>query len=89
MLIYMGFALSIFPLLAVIGMVYKRYKEPDTPRPFKVPFFPVVPLVYIILTVLIMTATLITKTVPSLIALGVVALGIIIFYIWQRFLKAE
>jgi APA family basic amino acid/polyamine antiporter len=87
MLIYMGFALSIFPLMAVIGMVYMRYKEPDAVRPFRVPFFPAVPFVYIILTILIIIATLITKTIPALFAIGMVTIGVIIFFVWKYFVR--
>lgn len=87
MLIYMGFALSIFPFLAVLGMVYWRYKNPEIHRPFKVPLFPVVPIIYLVLSCGIMTTTLITKTIPSLFALGVTTAGIGVFFLWQRFLK--
>ena len=87
MLIYMGFALSIFPFLAVLGMVYGRYKNPEIHRPFKVPLFPVVPIIYLVLSFCIMLTTLITKTLPSLFALGVVAVGIGMFFLWQRFRK--
>ncbi len=66
MLIYVGFALSIFPFLAVCGMIYWRYKHPEFIRPFKVPLFPLVPIIYLALSCSIMVATLITKTIPSL-----------------------
>jgi APA family basic amino acid/polyamine antiporter len=85
----MGFALSIFPFLAVLGMVYWRYKNPGFNRPFKVPLFPVVPIIYLLLSCCIMVTTLITETVPSLFALGVVAAGVGIFFLWQRFLNKE
>jgi APA family basic amino acid/polyamine antiporter len=92
MLIYMGFALSIFPLMAVIGMVYLRYARPDIPRPFKVPFFPLVPLIFILLTIIILVATFILTTFyyqsynkfASLTALGVVSAGILVYYIWRK-----
>lgn len=94
MLIYMGFALSIFPLMAVIGMVYLRYTRPDIPRPFKVPMFPVVPLIFIILTITILVTTFILTTFyyqsynkfASLTALGVVCVGILVYYIWRKML---
>jgi APA family basic amino acid/polyamine antiporter len=89
MLIYMGFALSIFPFLAVLGMVYWRYKNPDIHRPFKVPIFPIVPIIYLALSGCIMVTTLITNIIPSLFALGVLAVGIGIFFLWQRFLHKE
>jgi basic amino acid/polyamine antiporter, APA family len=89
MLIYMGFALSIFPLMAVIGMTYTRLKKPDLARPFKVPLFPVVPLIYIILTCGIIITTLIEKTVPSLFAIGVVGVGVIIYVIRKNFVNCS
>lgn len=87
MLIYMGFALSIFPFLAVLGMVYWRYKHPAIKRPFKAPFFPLVPAIYLTLSFVMMLTTLITNTIPSLFALGVVGIGTVIFFLWKRFLK--
>jgi APA family basic amino acid/polyamine antiporter len=89
MLIYMGFALSIFPFLAVLGMVYSRYKYPEIHRPFKVPLYPVVPVIYLVLSSCIMVTTLITETLPSLFALGVVAVGIGIFILWQRLIRGN
>jgi basic amino acid/polyamine antiporter, APA family len=87
MLIYMGFALSIFPLMTVIGMVYTRIRKPDLVRPFKVPLFPVLPLIYIILMTGVIITTLIEKTVPSLFALGVVLVGVVIFFIRSKVVK--
>ncbi len=91
LLIYMGFALSIFPLLSVIGLIYLRIKQPDLPRPYKVPFFPIVPLIFIILTLGMMIASLIVieKLAPSLFAVAIVVLGIPIFYLWKHFTKQK
>lgn len=87
MLIYMGFALSIFPLMTVIGMVYTRIKRPDLARPFRVPLFPVIPLIYIILMTGVIITTLIEKSVPSLFAIGVVVVGVVIFFIRGKIVK--
>jgi APA family basic amino acid/polyamine antiporter len=80
---YMGFALSIFPLLTVIGLMYMRYKKPDLKRPFRVPFYPFIPLIYIVLTVVMMVAGFLAWTKTSWFAILVVMLGIPIFYIWR------
>ncbi len=87
MLIYMGFALSIFPLMTVIGMVYTRIKRPELARPFKVPLFPVIPLIYIVLMIGVIITTLIEKTIPSLFAVGVVLAGVVIFLVRGRVVK--
>jgi basic amino acid/polyamine antiporter, APA family len=95
MLIYMGFALSIFPLMSVIGMVYLRYKRPELMRPFKVPLFPLIPGIYITLTIAIMVATFILTTFyydeynkyATITAIGMVAAGVVAYFIWRLILR--
>jgi APA family basic amino acid/polyamine antiporter len=87
MLIYMGFALSIFPLLTVIGMVYTRIKHSEIQRPFRVPFFPLIAGIHIILMVCVIVGTLIESTKPSLFAISMIAVGVVIYFIWNRITK--
>jgi hypothetical protein len=49
-----------------------------------VPLYPVVPLVYIGLSVAMMTAALLNWTTTSLFAIGVLALGVPVFYGWKK-----
>jgi APA family basic amino acid/polyamine antiporter len=84
---YMGFALSIFPLLTVIGLIYLRCKKPDLNRPFRVPLYPIVPMIYIVLTLGMMVAGFLAWTRTSWFALLVVVMGIPIFYIWRWIVK--
>ena len=89
LLVYMGFSLGIFPLMAVIGLVIMRFKAPEIERPFKVPLFPLVPAIYILLTIGMMVASLIMWTETSLTALGVLSVGVVIYYIWRHFTKEK
>lgn len=84
-MIYMGFALAIFPVLAVAGMIYLRYAKPEMPRPYKTPLFPLVPLFYLGFTIFTMIAALREWTETSLWAMGVVLLGIPVYWVWTRF----
>jgi APA family basic amino acid/polyamine antiporter len=85
----MGFALNIFPVLAVIGLMYIRHSRPDLKRSYRVPFYPIVPLVYISFTVTMMIAALLKWTTASFVAIAVVILGIPIFYVWQWFINKK
>ncbi len=85
MLQYMGFSLSIFPLITVIGLVYMRRKHPEIERPFKTPLYPLIPGIYILLTLVMVGAALSLWTVSSLFAIGMLAVGTGIFFIWRRF----
>lgn len=89
LVIYMGFALNVFPVLAVIGLMYMRYKQPDLKRSYQVPLYPVVPLIYISLTIMMMIAALLNWTNTSLFAIAVVIIGIPIFYLWQWFINKK
>lgn len=84
LLSYIGFALSVFPLMSVIGLSIMRLRQPAAPRPFKVPFFPLTPAIYILLTIGMMTASLCIWTNTSLVALAVLAAGVGIYFVWQR-----
>jgi APA family basic amino acid/polyamine antiporter len=88
MLIYMGFALSMFPLLTVIGMVYMRIRHPELPRPFRVPLFPLIPAIYILLMLGVIVTTLAESTEPSLFAIGAVAVGAVIFFVRKKVMEA-
>ncbi len=85
LVIYMGFALNVFPVLTVIGQMYMRRRAPELSRPYRTPLYPVVPLVYVLLTTAMMIAALMNWTTTSLVAIGVLVLGIPVFYIWRRF----
>ena len=82
---YMGFSLSVFPLLAVIGLIYLRIKRPDLPRPWKVPFYPLFPVIYIVLTLGMMIASLMAWTTTSLFALAVLGVSIPVYFVWRRY----
>jgi len=56
-----------------------RRREPDRPRPFRVPGFPVVPLVYVALSVLLLASSIYEKPVVSGLGLVVTALGGVVY----------
>ncbi len=84
LVIYMGFALNIFPVLAVIGLIVARKKYPDLNRPYTTPLYPFIPLTYIVLSIIMMIAALCCWTMTSAFAIGVLLLGIPVYYLWQR-----
>lgn len=83
LLIYIGFALGIFPLMAVIGLLIHRFKNPKGDNFSRLT--PVFAVFYIVLTSGMMAASLITRTATSLSALAVLAAGVVVFMIWKKF----
>lgn len=80
-LTYMGFSLGIFPILAVIGVFkLRRLKKSE----YKMPGFPVIPIIYILAGVSILTLGFLEAPLPSLIAILTVAAGIPAYFIFKR-----
>ena len=89
LIVYMGLALSVFPLLSVAGLMKLRKTHPHLERPYRVPLYPLLPLVFIVLTVFMMAAALISWTGTSLFSILALAAGIPLYYIWRRFERTE
>ncbi|MFQ5878002.1 MAG: APC family permease [Acidobacteriota bacterium] len=76
LLTYIGFALGIFPWLAVAGLFVLRRREPARERPYRAWGYPLVPAFYLLAGALLLLAVLVTRPGPSLLALLTVAAGV-------------
>jgi APA family basic amino acid/polyamine antiporter len=81
LLIYIGFALGIFPLLAVAGVFVLRRREPQRERPYRVWGYPLVPLFFLVVMMAVLVVGLVNRPKPSLIALATVVAGIPAFWL--------
>ena len=84
---YVIFAVLIFFTLTILAIFILSVKQPDIPRPYKAFGYPVVPSIYILVTVTIMVILLIYKPDYTFPGLGIVILGIPVFYLWRKFNK--
>lgn len=80
-LTYMGFALGLSPVLAVIGVFILRKRNKDA---LKLPGFPVAQIIYILTGVMILVLSFLERPAESSIALAVVAIGIPAYFIFKR-----
>ncbi|HJG22155.1 amino acid permease [Enterococcus durans] len=74
------FVMWLFSLLIFVGVFVLRKKQPDLPRPYKVPLYPVVPLIAIVGAVFILSMTLFTQTGLAMIGIVVTLLGIPVYF---------
>lgn len=77
---YVVFAVLLFYILTVGGVIILRYKRPDAPRVYKVFGYPVIPIVYILMALFICISLLIHKPDYTYPGLGIVLLGIPLYY---------
>ncbi|HHS13655.1 MAG TPA: amino acid permease [bacterium] len=83
-LTYMGFALGIFPILAVFGVFKLRRIRPGKSM---IPLFPLPPLVYGVSGVMILILAFMARPVESSIALAVVCTGIPAYALFMNMKK--
>jgi basic amino acid/polyamine antiporter, APA family len=80
-LTYMGFALGIFPVLAVLG-VWKLRK--NNPGALKIKGFPVPQIIYVAAGIMILVLSFLQRPTESSIALLTVVIGIPVYFIFKK-----
>jgi amino acid transporter len=70
-----------FFLLTGIALFVLRAKEPDAPRPFKVPFYPVVPAIFVLMCGYLLYSSLTYHQAHALVGLGVLAVGAVVLMV--------
>jgi APA family basic amino acid/polyamine antiporter len=80
---YAVFADWIFFALAGASLMVFRRTLPEAPRPFPVPAYPVVPLLFILAGAGIVLNTFFADTRNALIGTAIFALGVPVYYFWR------
>ena len=83
LLTYVVFAGWIFYALGAASIFVFRRRMPDAPRPYRVPGYPLTPLLFCLASLAIVVNTLVTQPGQALVGLGVVLLGTPVFYLWR------
>jgi APA family basic amino acid/polyamine antiporter len=83
LLTYAVFTGWIFYGLGALAVFVFRRREPNAPRPFRVPGYPVTPVLFVIAAGALVVNTVATQTLRAAIGLGVVALGAPAYYVWR------
>jgi APA family basic amino acid/polyamine antiporter len=84
LLTYVVFVGWVFYGLGGLCVIAFRRSDPGAPRPFKVPFYPVTPLLFVAAALVIVVNTVVQNPLKGVIGLGGAALGIPIYYLWRR-----
>jgi amino acid transporter len=82
---YIGPASWIFYALACSAVIRLRMTEPSTPRPYRVPFYPLPPIIIIAVAVYLLTNTLLRAPLFCILALCFVALSVPVWWVLDSF----
>jgi amino acid transporter len=70
-----------FILLVGVALVVLRFKDPDAERPFRVPFYPLTPLVFCATSAYMLYSTLVYAKENALIGVAVLAAGLPVMFV--------
>jgi basic amino acid/polyamine antiporter, APA family len=81
---YVVFALWIFYALSTASVFIFRRRFPNMDRPYRVWGYPIVPILFLIVTGWLLVNTLITNPVQSIVGLALIALGLPVYWYSTR-----
>jgi len=81
-----AFVLGVWPFLAlaVAGVILLRRRRPDLARPYRTPWYPVVPLIFIAGTLWVVGSALVARPVTTLGGIVLTLIGLPVYAVWQR-----
>lgn len=81
---YCTFSSLIFYMVTIAGIFVLRKKMPDIPRPYKAFGYPLIPALYILVTLLICLDLLVFKTFNTGMGLLIMVCGIPVYFLFKR-----
>ncbi len=81
---YAIFALTMFYALVAGSVFIFRRRLPDAPRPYRTWGYPIVPILFLLVTTALVTTTIINAPRQSAIGLGLISIGLPVYLIWWR-----
>jgi amino acid transporter len=67
-----------FLLLVGIALFILRRKEPDLNRPFRVPFYPITPLIFCLTSAYLLYSSMMYTGLGALVGIGVLVVGVLL-----------
>jgi APA family basic amino acid/polyamine antiporter len=81
---YAIFALTLFYALVAGSIFIYRRREPDTERPYRTWGYPVVPILFLIVSVSLIIQTIVNTPRQSAIGVGLILLGVPVYWLLDR-----
>jgi APA family basic amino acid/polyamine antiporter len=83
LLAYVVFMSWLWFALAALAIFVHRHREPNMPRPFRTPGYPVTPIAFVAAALVIVVNTVAAQPLQSLVGLGFAVLGMPAYLLWR------
>ena len=80
---YAAVGQSVFAMLFIAAVYVLRWRRPQMERPFRVPGYPVVPAIYIVVILFMTVFAFKQWPKPSMYSVGSILAGIPVYYVWS------
>jgi basic amino acid/polyamine antiporter, APA family len=84
LLTYVIFVAWIFYVLAAASVFIYRWRAPNAQRPYRVPAYPLTPIIFILAAMALVGNTIFTQPKRAAVGLGIVFLGVPAYVFWRR-----
>ncbi len=84
---YASVGLSLFAMLFIAAVYVLRWRRPDMERPFCVPGYPVVPAIFLVVTLFTAVFAFVEWPLPSVYSAGSILVGIPVYYVWSALFR--
>ena len=84
-LVFAGFTLALSSFATVLGVYVLRWRQPGLTRPYRVPGYPLTPLIYLSITAWTLVFVLINKPQEALAGLGLILAGGVFYLLSRRY----
>lgn len=81
---YVVFAALLFYILTVAALFVLRKREPNKERPFKVPAYPLLPILYVLFAIVVMIGQICASPKYSGFGLLIILSGLPAYFFWRR-----
>jgi APA family basic amino acid/polyamine antiporter len=81
---YVVFVSWIFYAMSCAGVIVLRHKQPDLKRPYRTWGYPVVPVIFILLSGFLVLNTIVSSPLNALIGAGLILTGLPAYLYWKR-----
>jgi amino acid transporter len=82
---YFGPASWFFYALSSSALIKLRYTEPNTFRPYKIPYYPIPPLIVIFIAIMVIVSSFINQPLYCFLAFSFIFLSIPVHYIIRKY----
>ena len=84
---YVVFVGWIFYALGGVAIFVYRRKQPNALRPFRVPGYPITPMLFVLAAAAVVINTIVTQPGRAALGLAVTAVGVPFFFVWRAYAR--